>query len=275
VPDLSDTRRLEEALREIRMLAAEDRRRGIAWWYDRDLAGALRDLARDISAGDQRRPAATTAPGTATTPGRSRKTPAWGPAPVAEGRPADWKRKLDKLASEVAGCSDCGLCASRKQVVFGAGGAETPLVFVGEAPGADEDAQGIPFVGRAGQLLTKIIAAIGLTRDQVYIANILKCRPPGNRNPAPEEVVSCRKYLDRQLELLRPRVVCTLGLVASQVLLQSSEPIGRLRGRVFERDGYRIVPTYHPAALLRNPSFKAPVWEDVQKVRRILDGGVD
>ncbi len=269
MPDVNDTLRLEEAIREIRMLAAEDRRRGIDYWYDRDLADALRELARDISAGDQRPPAVTTAAG------RESKIPDWGPPPAAEGRPKGWEAALRNLAAEAAECRDCELCASRKQVVFGTGKAETPLVFVGEAPGADEDAQGVPFVGRAGQLLTRIIAAIGLTRDQVYIANILKCRPPGNRNPAPDEIASCRKHLDRQLELLRPRVICTLGLVASQILLESPEPIGKLRGRVFERDGYRIVPTYHPAALLRNPSLKALVWEDVQKVRRILDGGVE
>ena len=156
--------------------------------------------------------------------------------------------------------------------VFGTGGARTPLVFVGEAPGADEDAQGIPFVGRAGQLLTKIIEAIGLTREQVYICNVLKCRPPQNRNPLPEEIASCRHFLESQLELLQPKVICTLGLFAAQLLLDSTMPIGKLRGRLNTEGRWPILPTFHPAYLLRNPSAKATVWEDVQLVRRVLDG---
>ena len=155
--------------------------------------------------------------------------------------------------------------------VFAAGDASVPLVFVGEAPGADEDRQGFPFVGRAGQLLTKIIEAIGLSRDQVYIANVLKCRPPENRNPLPEEIAQCGPYLTAQLELLRPKVICTLGLFASQYLLETTQPIGKLRGQWFEYRGVPVLPTYHPAALLRNPALKATVWEDVQLLRRRLD----
>lgn len=275
---MSDPQQLQVALRALRTLAAEDRRRGIEYWYDRELADALRELVR--IAGPARAPSDRTdaraiPQNPPDTRNRDRKIPEWGPAPCATGRPEGWKEGLERLAAEAAVCRNCGLCGTRTQVVFGAGRAETPLVFVGEAPGADEDAQGIPFVGRAGQLLTRIISAIGLSRDQVYIANILKCRPPGNRNPAPDEIAACRRYLDRQLDLLRPKVICTLGLTATQAMLESSEPIGRLRGRVFERNGCSIVPTYHPAALLRNPAFKAVVWEDVQKVRRILDSGTE
>jgi DNA polymerase len=146
-----------------------------------------------------------------------------------------------------------------------------PLVFIGEAPGADEDREGYPFVGRAGQLLDKIIRAIGLERDEVYICNVLKCRPPGNRNPAPDEIAKCTPFLEEQLAILRPKVICTLGLFASQYLLQSQLPIGKLRGRILDYRGTPVVPTYHPAALLRNPSLKAAVWDDVQIVRRTLD----
>lgn len=146
-----------------------------------------------------------------------------------------------------------------------------PLVFVGEAPGADEDREGYPFVGRAGQLLDKIIRAIGLERDEIYICNVLKCRPPGNRNPEPNEIAKCTPFLEEQLAILNPKVICTLGLFASQYLLQSQLPIGKLRGRLFDYRGTPVVPTYHPAALLRNSSLKPAVWEDVQLVRRTLD----
>jgi DNA polymerase len=187
------------------------------------------------------------------------------------GRAPDWKERLALVAEQAAGCRACGLCATRKNVVFGKGEAGVPLVFVGEAPGADEDARGLPFVGRAGQLLDKIIEAIGLRWQDVYICNILKCRPPENRNPAPDEIVQCTPFLEQQLELLKPKVICTLGLFATQFLLKSAEPIGRLRGRVFDYGGSRLLPTYHPAALLRNPGLKAVVWEDVQLLRKVLD----
>jgi DNA polymerase len=156
-------------------------------------------------------------------------------------------------------------------VVFGTGNASVPLVFVGEAPGRDEDLQGIPFVGRAGQLLTRIIEAMGLKREDVYICNVLKCRPPNNRDPLPEEVSSCVPYLEQQLDLLKPTVICALGRHSAQTLLARKDPIGKLRGRVFSYRGVKFVPTYHPAALLRNPNLKRTVWEDVQLVRRILD----
>jgi DNA polymerase len=190
----------------------------------------------------------------------------------AVGRVDDWREQLDALGAEAAGCTNCGLCETRQKVVFGTGSGVVPLVFVGEAPGHDEDMSGVPFVGRAGQLLTKIIEAIGLTREQVYICNVLKCRPPQNRNPLPDEIASCRHFLESQLELLQPKVICTLGLFAAQLLLDSSLPIGKLRGRLNTEGRWPILPTFHPAYLLRNPSAKATVWEDVQLVRRILDG---
>ena len=167
----------------------------------------------------------------------------------------------------------CKLCElGRRQVVFGVGNPKARLMFVGEAPGEDEDRQGEPFVGRAGQLLTKIIEAISLTRDQVYIANVIKCRPPGNRNPEPDEVSACEPFLFQQIAIIKPRVIVALGKFAAQCLLRTTEPITRLRGREFEYRGATLIPTFHPAYLLRNPSAKREVWEDMKKVRGILLG---
>src|SRR4029079_11917998 len=161
---------------------------------------------------------------------------------------------------EVAGCTRCQLlAATRTQTVFGVGNPNARLCFLGEAPGADEDKQGEPFVGRAGQLLTKIIEACKLRREDVYILNVLKCRPPGNRTPAPDEAANCRGFLDRQLEIIRPEYICCLGTVAAQALLETTETIGRMRKRFFERNGIRVVCTYHPAYLLRNPNAKRDV----------------
>ncbi|MGE0363467.1 MAG: uracil-DNA glycosylase family protein [Vicinamibacterales bacterium] len=171
-------------------------------------------------------------------------------------------------------CTRCKLhTLGRRQVVFGVGSPTASLMFVGEAPGEDEDRQGEPFVGRAGQLLTKIIEAIGLTRQQVYIANVIKCRPPGNRNPEPDEVATCEPFLFQQIAAIRPRVIVALGKFAAQSLLRSTEPITRLRGRVFEFRGASLVPTFHPAYLLRNPPAKREVWEDMKKVREMLAEG--
>ena len=170
-------------------------------------------------------------------------------------------------------CTRCKLhTLGRRQVVFGVGSATASLMFVGEAPGEDEDRQGEPFVGRAGQLLTKIIEAIGLTREQVYIANVIKCRPPGNRNPEADEVATCEPFLFEQIAAIQPKVVVALGKFAAQSLLRSTEPITRLRGRVFEFRGARLIPTFHPAYLLRNPPAKREVWEDMKKVREMLQG---
>jgi DNA polymerase len=172
---------------------------------------------------------------------------------------------------------DCTRCKrhglGRRQIVFGVGNPDADLMFVGEAPGADEDVQGEPFVGRAGQLLTKIVEAIGLTREQVYIANVIKCRPPGNRNPEPEEVAQCEPFLFRQIDSIRPRVIVALGKFAAQSLLRTATPITRLRGREVPYRDAILMPTYHPAYLLRNPSARRDVWEDMKRVRAILSEG--
>jgi DNA polymerase len=180
--------------------------------------------------------------------------------PAAE-RPA----LLDIVRTEVAGCTRCSeLAAGRTQTVFGVGNPNARLMFIGEAPGADEDRQGEPFVGRAGQLLTRIIEACRLARDQVYIANVIKCRPPGNRNPLPDEVLNCRGYLERQVAVIRPEFICCLGAVAAQAVLKTEMSIGRLRGKFHEYEGIPVVCTYHPAYLLRNPDAKRYTWDDMK-----------
>ncbi len=178
---------------------------------------------------------------------------------------------LAALRDEIGDCTRCKLHRlGRSQVVFGVGNPEADLMFVGEAPGHDEDLQGIPFVGRAGQLLTKIIEAIGLTRDDVYIANVIKCRPPENRNPEPDEVATCQPFLFRQIESIAPRVIVALGSFAAKTLLSTEAPISRLRGRVYDLKGAKLVCTFHPAYLLRSPDRKRDTWEDMKKVREIL-----
>jgi len=174
--------------------------------------------------------------------------------------------QLKKISQEMADCRLCQLAKTRHNLVFGDGNPNAQIVFVGEAPGADEDEQGLPFVGRAGQLLTKIIEAMGIKRRDVYICNILKCRPPGNRNPLPEEISLCEPFLKKQLYAISPKVVCALGKFAAQTLLKTDVPITSLRGRFHTYDGIKLMPTYHPAYLLRNPSAKKPVWEDVQMI---------
>jgi len=177
---------------------------------------------------------------------------------------------LEEVRTALGDCGRCVLHRTRHSLVFGEGNPEAALVFVGEAPGADEDAQGRPFVGRAGQLLTKIITAMGMRREEVYICNILKCRPPGNRNPQPEEIALCEPFLVRQLRAIRPRVICALGTFAAHTLLKSEAPISVLRGRFHSYHGIPLMPTYHPAYLLRNPGAKKQVWEDVQIVMQAL-----
>ena len=170
-------------------------------------------------------------------------------------------------------CSRCKLhTLGRRQVVFGVGNPEADLMFVGEAPGADEDLQGEPFVGQAGQLLTKIIEAIGLTREQVYIANVIKCRPPGNRNPEPDEVEQCEPFLFKQIDIIKPKVIVALGKFAAQSLLRTDMPITKLRGQVHPFRGAVLVPTFHPAYLLRSPDKKRETWEDMKLVRSLLRG---
>ena len=177
-----------------------------------------------------------------------------------------------ELRDRVRQCKQCDeLAKQRTQTVFGSGNIRAKLVFVGEAPGADEDKQGLPFVGRAGQLLTKIIEAMGLSREEVFICNVLKCRPPGNRPPAPDEVVNCSPFLKRQLELIMPKVICALGTHASQALLQTDRPISALRGTFSEYEGIPLMCTYHPAYLLRSPGEKGKVWEDMKKIIQRLE----
>jgi len=178
----------------------------------------------------------------------------------------DWPR----LEARVAECDACELHRSRTRTVFGSGSREAELMVIGEAPGADEDRKGEPFVGRAGQLLGAMLGAIGLAREQVYIANILKCRPPGNRDPRAEEVVKCHAYLQRQVALVRPKVILAVGAVAARNLLQRDEPVGRLRGQAHEYRGIPLVVSYHPAYLLRSPEQKAKAWMDLQKAVRLM-----
>jgi uracil-DNA glycosylase family 4 len=198
------------------------------------------------------------------------------PEPAAESRseprtaapPADREAALDVIRQKVAACTRCKeLADTRTQTVFGVGNPQARLVFLGEAPGADEDRQGVPFVGRAGKLLTDIIeGGMKISRDDVYIMNILRCRPPGNRNPLPAEATACREYLDGQLDVIRPEIICCMGAVAAQNLLDTTEAIGRMRGRILDYQGIKVICTYHPAYLLRNPPAKSATWEDIKLV---------
>jgi uracil-DNA glycosylase family 4 len=185
--------------------------------------------------------------------------------------PAFKLNSLAEIAATVASCRRCPLYATAINPVPGTGNPDADFMIVGEAPGANEDEQGVPFVGQAGQLLTKIIGAIQLSRDDVFIVNVLKHRPPGNRNPLPEEVTACSPYLVRQIELVKPKVILALGTFAAQTLLETKLTIGKLRGQMHRYYGVPLIVTYHPAALLRNPAWKRPTWEDVQLARRILD----
>jgi DNA polymerase len=190
-------------------------------------------------------------------------------APVILTRPE--REALALIREDIGDCTRCKLHAlGRQQIVYGVGNPNADLMFVGEAPGADEDIQGIPFVGRAGQLLTKIIEAIGLARDDVYIANVIKCRPPNNRNPDPDEVDACEGFLFRQIDSIQPKVIVALGTFAAKALLKTQDPISRLRGRIYEYRGAKLIPTFHPAFLLRSPERKRDVWEDMKKVRSLL-----
>ena len=191
-------------------------------------------------------------------------------APAGDG--AEWG-SLEELGAHVSGCTRCRLAEGRRTVVFGSGNPQAELMFIGEGPGAEEDRRGLPFVGPAGELLTRIIKAIGLSRDDVYIANIVKCRPPGNRDPKPDEVATCIGYLERQIDFVRPRAIVALGRIAAQSLLGNDLPIGRMRGQWFTVRGVDTLVTYHPAALLRNPGLKRPTWEDMQKVQERLRAG--
>lgn len=193
--------------------------------------------------------------------------------PPPEFPPISELASLDDLAGVVAECRKCHLHSTRTRTVPGAGAADADLMVVGEAPGADEDRQGIPFVGKAGQLLTKMLEAIDLPRDRVFICNTLKCRPPGNRTPRPPEIAACLPYLLRQIELVKPKVILALGTPAARTLLDTREGITRLRGRIFPRHGARCVPSFHPAYLLRNPAAKRESWADLKLVKELLAEG--
>ncbi len=201
---------------------------------------------------------------------------------TAESRPpAVPLKSLDELCEEAQSCVRCGLCKTRRNVVFGEGNPNADIMFIGEAPGRDEDLQGRPFVGRAGQLLTKIIEAIGLTREEVFIGNVLKCRPPGNRDPEPEESAACMPYLEKQIALIQPKIICALGRISGQLLLASrGRSLASMRGNVYDwgPDGkVKLIVTYHPAACLRNLQYKRPVWEDMKRLRdeyRAMGGAI-
>ena len=216
----------------------------------------------------------------AATPGLAAATdPAVDPEPAwvgdGESAPMPSADSLTVIRADIGDCTRCKLHGlGRQQIVFGVGNPEARLMFVGEAPGADEDVQGEPFVGRAGQLLTKIIESIGFARSDVYIANVIKCRPPSNRNPEPDEVASCQPFLFRQIDTIQPRIIVALGTFAAQALLNTVAPISKLRGQVHEfRGGAKLIPTFHPAFLLRSPDRKRDVWEDMKKVRALLAAG--
>lgn len=189
---------------------------------------------------------------------------------LIEAASATAPKALDEIRRDLGNCTRCKLCQGRKSIVFGAGNPRAQLVFVGEGPGAEEDAQGVPFVGPAGQLLTKMIEAMGFHRDEVYICNVVKCRPPGNRNPEPDEIAACEPFLKAQLASIRPKVIVGLGKFAAQTLLRDVSPITTLRGNWKQYEGIAFMPTFHPAYLLRQPAEKKKVWEDLQKVMKLF-----
>jgi uracil-DNA glycosylase len=263
---------------------------------DRFDVGELRSILESFGARRQARPAAPApsespaaspmaARSSAATSGGGSRVPAEAPRPPSELQRISVVHQpsavppatlgalatLDELRALALGCPRCRLCETRSHVVFGEGNQNAELMLVGEAPGAEEDRTGQPFVGRAGKLLDLLLSTVGFSRESIYICNVLKCRPPGNRNPAPEEIEACSPYLRRQVELVKPRAILAVGGFAAQTLLGSTLPIGRLRGTVHDFEGVPLVPSYHPAALLRNPVWVRPVWEDLQRLRAILD----
>jgi DNA polymerase len=191
--------------------------------------------------------------------------------PVRAEQTADPGLALQTIRDDLGDCTRCRLHEGRTHLVYGAGNPRARLMFIGEAPGQDEDEQGLPFVGRAGQLLTKMIESMGLRRDDVYIANVIKCRPPGNRPPRPDEVATCEPFMRRQISSINPEVVCALGSSAAQAVLRRQDKISMIRGRFFLVDGVKVLPTYHPAYLLRSPGEKRVVWEDLQKIMAVLN----
>jgi len=192
------------------------------------------------------------------------------------GEKEEWEKAetLEKLEKLIKDCTACKLCEGRNKFVFGSGNPNADVMCVGEGPGAEEDKQGLPFVGRAGQLLTDILKAIKFERDEVYIANIVKCRPPGNRTPLPDEMDTCLPYLRKQYELIQPKLILCLGLTAAKGLLKSRESLTSMRGKIYEFEDAKVMVTYHPAALLRNPNWKRPCWEDLKKFKQLYDDQV-
>jgi uracil-DNA glycosylase len=257
----TDPRDLAEHLRYYAALGVAGFSRDLTW---RVRAGGGRDTAVPTSdAGDALAPAAS--PDLA--PGGAPVTPrASGATHLARSR----AEALALVRADLGECTRCKLHTGRTHLVFGVGSAETRLMFVGEGPGAEEDEQGIPFVGRAGQLLTQIIKAMGFDREAVYIANVVKCRPPGNRNPEPDEIEQCEPFLMRQIDVIKPAIIVALGKFAAQTLLRTTEPISKLRGRFREIGDIRVMPTFHPSYLLRNPEAKRAVWEDMKLVMAAL-----
>lgn len=194
-----------------------------------------------------------------------------GSATLNTAEEGDKSMRLKEFYNKIKDCKLCGLGKTRINFVFGDGNPDAKVVFIGEAPGADEDAQGKPFVGRAGQLLTKIIESINFKREDVFIMNVLKCRPPNNRPPEPEEMEKCKPYLQKQLEIIRPLIICTLGNPATQTLLNTKQGISKLRGTILDWNGIEVIPTYHPSACLRFPKYKVDVWKDVKLIRKEYD----
>ncbi len=228
---------------------SDETRRGLALWL-KEFEGALLHLRE---AGVE---------GVFLSPETRAVLESWAEKPFA-GKAAAGE-SLSAIRADIGECTRCKLHKSRTKIVFGSGNSRAVLMFVGEGPGQDEDRAGEPFVGAAGQLLTRMIEAMRLSRSAVYIANVVKCRPPGNRTPEEDEIATCLPFLKRQIAAVGPRLICTLGACASKALLESTEPVSRLRGKIHERHGWKIVPTYHPAYLLRNPGKKREAWEDLQ-----------
>ncbi|MBE2252121.1 MAG: uracil-DNA glycosylase [Myxococcus sp.] len=245
-------------------------RRHLAWQEADGSRVILADRAALKAAATTPAPARAPAPAPVATRAPAATTPAARPpAPAAAVAAAPVARRpLDEIRRELGDCQRCKLCSGRKTIVFGSGNPRAELVFVGEGPGEDEDRQGVPFVGKAGQLLTKMIEAMKFSRDDVYICNVVKCRPPDNRNPEPDEIAACEPFLKAQLASLQPKVIVALGKFASQTLLRDSTPITRLRGQWREYQGIALMPTFHPAYLLRQPDEKRVAWLDLQEVMK-------
>jgi uracil-DNA glycosylase family 4 len=238
----------------------------LRFYQELGVTGISRDRAwRTREGSDAPSPAASDRPLDAAAPA---ETSGAVPIPIARSE----AEALASIRADLGECTRCKLHAmGRTQIVYGVGNEAAELMFVGEAPGADEDIQGEPFVGRAGQLLTKMIEAMGFKRSDVYIANVLKCRPPGNRNPEPDEIQQCQPFLFRQIASIRPKVIIALGAFAARTLLETQDPISRLRGRVYDFRGAKLIPTFHPSFLLRSPAYKREAWEDLKKALALLD----